>query len=71
MKLSYGHSRTKETTMRRKFVMTDIIEIMEDWYAGRSKEAVARSLGIDSKTVRKYVRPAVAEGIVPGGSPPV
>ena len=33
--------------MRRTFVMIDIVEIIEHWYAGRSKEEVARSLGID------------------------
>ena len=55
--------------MRRKFVMTDIVEIMEHWYAGRSKEEVARRLDIDSKAVRKYMRAAVAEGIFPGGRP--
>ncbi len=55
--------------MRRTFVMIDIVEIIEHWYAGRSKEEVARSLGIDSKTVRKYVRAAVAAGMVPGGPP--
>lgn len=55
--------------MRRTFVMIDIVEIVEHWYTGRSKEEVARSLGIDSKTVRKYVAPAVAAGMVPGGRP--
>ena len=55
--------------MRRTFVMIDIVEIIEHWYAGRSKEEVARSLGIDPKTVRKYVAPADAEGITPGGPP--
>jgi hypothetical protein len=30
---------------------------------------VASSLGIDDKTVRKYVAPAEAAGLVPGGPP--
>ncbi|GAA2001255.1 IS21 family transposase [Catenulispora subtropica] len=49
--------------------MVDIIEIYVHWYAGRSKGAVATSLGIDRKTVRNYLRPAEQAGIVPGGPP--
>jgi Integrase core domain len=55
--------------MRRTFDMTDIVEIMAHWYAGRSYAQVARSLGIDRGTVVKYTAPARAEGIVPGGPP--
>lgn len=54
---------------RRTFQMIDIAEILEHWYAGRPKAEVARSLGVDVKTVRKYVAPAEAAGLVPGGSP--
>ena len=39
------------------------------WHAGRSISQVARSLGVDRDTVRKYVAPAVAAGIVPGSPP--
>jgi Integrase core domain len=49
--------------------MTDLVEIMAHWYAGRSYTQVARSLGIDRGTVVKYTAPARAEGIVPGGPP--
>ena len=41
------------------------------WEAGRSQEQIATSLGVDRKTVRKYLAPAVAAGIVPGGRRPV
>lgn len=37
--------------------MVDITEIYVHWYAGRSKSALAPSLGADRKTVRKYLAP--------------
>jgi hypothetical protein len=49
--------------------MVDVSEILQHWYAGRPKVEVARSLGVDAKTVRKYVAPAEAAGLVPGGPP--
>jgi transposase len=45
----------------------DVVEILEHWYSGRPKLVVAQSLGLDRKTVRKYVAPAEAAGFVPGG----
>ena len=39
------------------------------WFAGRSQAQIADSLGIDRKTVRKYLAPVEAEGLVPGGPP--
>src|SRR6266540_4224910 len=54
---------------RRTFQMVDITEILTHWHAGRSISQVAHSLGVDRNTVRKYVAPAVAAGIVPGGEP--
>lgn len=47
--------------------MIDVVEILEHWHAGRSKMAVAASVGVDRETVRRYVAPAEAAGIVPGG----
>src|SRR5215472_15674446 len=52
---------------RRTFTMVDVAEILEHWYAGRPKVEVARSLGVDVKTVRKYVAAAEAAGLAPGG----
>lgn len=52
---------------RRQFEVIDIVEVLQHWHAGRPKSVVAASLGIDPKTVRKYVAPAAAAGIVPGG----
>jgi transposase len=52
---------------RRTFNVVDVVEILTHWYAGRPKVEVARSLGVDAKTVRKYVAVAEAAGLVPGG----
>ncbi|MFF4658936.1 hypothetical protein [Streptomyces sp. NPDC001381] len=49
--------------------MVDITEIYVHWYAGRSKSELAASLGVDRTTVRKYLAPAEASGISPGGPP--
>ena len=47
--------------------MIDVVEILQHWHAGRPKAEVAASVGVDRGTVRKYVAPAEAAGIVPGG----
>ncbi|WP_257981227.1 hypothetical protein [Streptomyces sp. CB02959] len=49
--------------------MVDIVEIYVHWYAGRSKSQVSASLRVDRKTIRKYLSPAEAAGITPGGPP--
>jgi transposase len=54
---------------RRTFEVIDIVEILIHWYAGRSQHELSASLGVDRKTVRKYVGPAVTAGLVPGGPP--
>jgi transposase len=52
---------------RRTFDVIDVTEILMHWHAGRSKNQMAASLGVDRKTLRKYIAPAVAAGIGPGG----
>jgi hypothetical protein len=37
------------------------------WYAGRSQNELAVSLGVDRKALREYTAPARAAGIEPGG----
>jgi transposase len=49
--------------------LASVVEILQHWYAGRSKADVAASVGVDRGTVRKYVAPAEAAGIEPGGPP--
>jgi transposase len=45
----------------------DVAEILEHWHAGRKMVELSSSLGVDPKTVRKYVAPAIAAGLSPGG----
>jgi len=52
---------------RRQFEVIDVVEVLQHWYAGRPKSVVASSLGVDPKTVRKYVARATEAGFVPGG----
>ena len=54
---------------RRSFHVIGITEILIHWYAGRSQYERADSLGVDRKTVRKYLGTAVAAGMAPGGAP--
>ncbi len=49
--------------------MRDIVEILDHW-DGRSIQATAASLGLDRKTVRKYVGLAEQAGFEPGQRPP-
>jgi len=51
---------------RRSFQVIDVVEVLQHWHAGRPKTVVAASLGVDVKTVRKYVAAAEAAGISPG-----
>ena len=48
--------------------MIDVVGILVHWHAGRSLSEVSQSLGVDRKTIRKYIAPAVSAGIVAGGS---
>jgi transposase len=52
---------------RRTFDVIDVTEVLVHWHAGRSLSGMSQSLGVDRKTIRKYVAPAIAAGIVPGG----
>jgi transposase len=52
---------------RRAFDVIDVVEVLQHWHAGRPKSVIAESLGLDVKTVRKYVAPAEAAGMAPGG----
>jgi transposase len=52
---------------RRTFNVVDVTEILVHWHAGRTLSEIAESLGVDRKTVRKYVATAIAAGLAPGG----
>jgi predicted transcriptional regulator len=49
--------------------VVDVTEILVHWYAGRSKNEIAESLGLSRNTVRKYLAPAEAAVLAPGGAP--
>ena len=53
---------------RRTFDVIDVTEILVHWQAGRSLSEMSQSLGVDRKTLRKYIAPAAAAGISPGGA---
>ena len=48
---------------RRRLEVLDIMEIYEHWQAGRGPRSIARSLGVDRNTVRKYIEIAEKAGI--------
>jgi hypothetical protein len=54
---------------RRSILMLDLVELFTHWHAGRPQVQLLESLGIDRKTIRKYLAPAVAAGMQPGGEP--
>ena len=47
--------------------VVDLTELFVHWEACRSQVQIGESLGLDRKTVRKYLAPALSEGLVPGG----
>jgi Integrase core domain len=47
--------------------MIDVVEILEHWHAGRPNTVIAASVGVDRGTIARYVAPAIAAGIMPGG----
>ena len=49
--------------------MIDVVELYQHWHAGRRVGELSASLGLDPKTVRKYLAPALAAGMTPGGPP--
>jgi transposase len=51
---------------RRTFEVIEITAILVRWHAGRSKNQIAASLGVNRRTISKYVAPAVAAGLQPG-----
>ena len=54
---------------RRTFDVVDLTELFVHWEAGRSQVQISESLNLDRKTVRKFLAPALADGLLPGGAP--
>jgi transposase len=47
--------------------MVDLVELYRHWDAGRTVTELSSSLGLDRKTVRKYLAPVARAGMSPGG----
>ncbi len=54
---------------RRAIKVIDLVELFQHWHTGRRIGELSSSLGLDPKTVRKYTKPAIDAGLVPGGTP--
>jgi transposase len=50
--------------------VTDFVEMFRHWNAGRSQVQIHQALSIDRKTIRKYLEPALAEGLQPAPDDP-
>jgi hypothetical protein len=51
---------------RRTFTTTQIVEMLRGWHNGHTVTEIAATVGVDRKTVRKYVQCATDAGIRPG-----
>jgi transposase len=54
----------------RDVTMVEIKEVLRLWLAGLGNKPIASRLGMDPKTVRRYVRLARSQGLDPGQGPP-
>lgn len=50
----------------REVTMIEVKEVVLQWLEGAPNKVVARQLGVDVKTVRRYVRAAAGVGLAPG-----
>jgi len=55
---------------RREIPMNEVVETIYQWHKGMRIQHISRSLGLDRKTVRKYVRIAGTLGVARGGPTP-
>ena len=46
---------------RRVIVMDEVLEVIYQWHKGQSNSEIAHSLGVNRKTVKKYLH--MAKGI--------
>ncbi|MEV8514212.1 hypothetical protein [Dactylosporangium sp. NPDC051484] len=54
---------------RRSFTVAEVTDILLLWHEGRTINQLSSGLGVDRKTIRKYLAPAIATGHRPGGEP--
>ena len=54
----------------REVTMLEIKEVLRLWCGGAARKRIAAQLGLDIRTVRRYLRAAQACGVRPGGEAP-
>ena len=54
----------------REVGMFEVKEVLRLWIGGAAKKQIARQVGLDPKTVRRYVEVAQANGLEVGPGPP-
>jgi DNA-binding CsgD family transcriptional regulator len=47
----------------REVTMVEVKEVLRQWLAGRARKHIAVRLGLDPKTVRRYLRTAERLGL--------
>ncbi len=53
----------------REVTMIEITEVLRQWLGGAGRRQIARRLGLDPKTVRRYLRTAERCGLHTGSDP--
>jgi transposase len=61
-----SRASSQEVTVYREVHVVEVSELLRQWSVGESVRAMARRLGLDRKTVRRYVEATVAAGGKPG-----
>ena len=52
----------------REVTMIEVKEVLRLWVAGTATKRMAAMLGLDPKTVRRYVKVAAGVGLTPGST---
>ena len=52
----------------REVTMIEVKEVLRLWVAGTAKKRIAAMLGLDPKTVRRYLKVATEAGVTPGST---
>ncbi|MBE3036592.1 MAG: transposase [Candidatus Atribacteria bacterium] len=52
----------------REVTMIEVKEVLRLWVAGTAKKRIAAMLGLDPKTVRRYLKVATGAGVTPGST---
>src|SRR5712692_4202844 len=64
-----GSVPDQEASMFREVTMIELKEVLRLWGKGLPKKRVAAQLGLDPKTVRRYLQAATAAGLHADGDP--